>query len=454
MYIASNFLAPYSPTDTALVFINKFGRRVKGVNVCKYLDYGVKENILWVLLESQVKLEFSFDNDVEALTASIVFKTAIDTLTLNCPTASGTGPTPSPTPITITLDNYLTLVNTNSVIALQWYDIVDINNAFGRGINEVYRCLALTTSDGYPSGLKVSNSDKVILDVINYKMLDEIDVSNNVIELNQGNAFDIDEDSINIVAASATIKAINSKNLYVYHGILDVEDCNDIVVHNSDIKLIDSNNCSFADVGILDLSALGVFDDIFVNTSTTIGKNGIENHDVALLDTETTLLAYQNKIYQKLSGTLDENKVITLKNIGDGNINAEFILDIDPTLDFDSYVITVKDDSGDILLQVNSGYIGTAIKFKYNTETEKFFLIPDSSSGGRKKVDITVVTALQTVFTNVLTTESKNPSVSELVINGQMQSYGVDYTISGKTITWISTDFTLNTTDKIYIIYE
>lgn len=64
---------------------------------------------------------------------------------------------------------------------------------------------------------------------------------------------------------------------------------------------------------------------------------------------------------------------------------------------------------------------------------------------------LTVTVNGQTVFT--LSTIPENVNISQLMINGCKQTYGTDYTIVGTTVTWLNTNFTLATTDRVEIYY-
>lgn len=51
--------------------------------------------------------------------------------------------------------------------------------------------------------------------------------------------------------------------------------------------------------------------------------------------------------------------------------------------------------------------------------------------------------------------QAPSPSVQTLVsVGGQVQEYGVDYTISGTTLTWLNSDFQLSITDRIIIYFS
>ena len=457
MFTSTNFIVQYTATDTALVFQDQYNRRIDSVNICKYLNSGVKENIIWVLLQGGIKSEFTFPTAQDATTAFIYLRTALDTLQPNCE-IGGNSPSPTPVlePVSITLANYKTLIANHTVVALQWYDITDTNGLFRRGTGQVFRCLALNNTDSFPQGIILTTDDKVILNMTSNQVIDETVVELNIVELNNSSVTNVNDTSDYIVATNgSTIIANGSNNILAQNSYLEVENCNNIVAfNNSSILIKNSLNCSFTGVGG-DLTALGTFNDIVVDKASSLGKNGvILNNLPDLID--KTLLAYQDVMYQKFDGILGDNVILTLENIPLSDVNAEFTLFIEPTAELDNYTITIKNSNGNTLIVINSSYIGQEIKFKFGISPGEFFLLPIGSGGSSNKIktNITVISNAQTLFSNVLASAPLNPSVSELVINGQVQLYGVDYTITSKNINWLSTDFSLVTTDIIFIITE
>ena len=83
MFNSSNFLAAYNSTDIGLVFKNTLGKRVQGINVCKYNDLGIESNIIWVLLEGEEKIVLEFATTIDANSALTILKTALDSLQPN-----------------------------------------------------------------------------------------------------------------------------------------------------------------------------------------------------------------------------------------------------------------------------------------------------------------------------------------------------------------------------------
>jgi hypothetical protein len=56
--------------------------------------------------------------------------------------------------------------------------------------------------------------------------------------------------------------------------------------------------------------------------------------------------------------------------------------------------------------------------------------------------------------TFILSSAPTNPTSVELYVNGVLYDDVGDYTISGQTITWLDTNFTMETTDQVIIRYK
>lgn len=71
---------------------------------------------------------------------------------------------------------------------------------------------------------------------------------------------------------------------------------------------------------------------------------------------------------------------------------------------------------------------------------------------GAETIDSLPITSNgQTVF--ALSKVPENMNTSKLEVNGAKQRYGIDYTIAGTVLTWISTSFTLRTSDILELYY-
>ena len=68
-----------------------------------------------------------------------------------------------------------------------------------------------------------------------------------------------------------------------------------------------------------------------------------------------------------------------------------------------------------------------------------------------QEADLPVSVLGQSSFT--LPIVPPNPASTMLIINGNVAEYGVDYSITGTNLQWISTDYILADTDKIRFLY-
>jgi hypothetical protein len=111
--------------------------------------------------------------------------------------------------------------------------------------------------------------------------------------------------------------------------------------------------------------------------------------------------------------------------------------------------LTIRDASSTILLIISDKHKGSIIRFAYNLTTNLFELYEEPFV----RVPSPVVVGIngQTSFISALSYVPSDVTKTELYVNGKEQIYGVDYTTSGTTLTWISTDFNLETTDILTI---
>jgi hypothetical protein len=78
-------------------------------------------------------------------------------------------------------------------------------------------------------------------------------------------------------------------------------------------------------------------------------------------------------------------------------------------------------------------------------------IVITAGGGDPEQEHITVLSNGQTSFT--LSNEPIDSTTVMMFINGFKQIYGIDYTGSGQVITWLNTDYTLETTDKVEFWY-
>lgn len=118
--------------------------------------------------------------------------------------------------------------------------------------------------------------------------------------------------------------------------------------------------------------------------------------------------------------------------------------------EFDAF--SSQPDDGDLVFRpnnVNPNNVGRFKKVKWGTDD-----VPPGGGGGSAfaEDEFTVASNGQTSF--VLSQTFLSGGLSILFVNSTGYAEGTDYTVSGTTLTWLDTDFTLEIGDKVVLKYE
>jgi len=98
------------------------------------------------------------------------------------------------------------------------------------------------------------------------------------------------------------------------------------------------------------------------------------------------------------------------------------------------------------------GYLSGTTIFFNTLSTNNAYSIDISGLDNEIHQLLTILSDGQTDIT-YLPPEPINKPKLKLFLNGVLQNYGLDYVINGTTITWLDSEFILNSTDLIKIIY-
>jgi len=455
MYNSSTFISAYNPTDYALVFTDTTGRRVRGINVCRYLNSGVDSNIIWVLLEGDEKIVLDFASVFEANSAITNLKTAIDSLIPNCPIGgSGGSPLPSQTLTinSVTVVQYEVLraagelTNTSHADKVQWYDVSDTGNLFGQGAGSVFRVLALHPTDGEPIGFCVNSLVMGIMDFDLYKFQNTYNDSLFQITSNNSQINDTihSKNLISVNNSRIVTKGKESSFIIANNSVLEVEGCRNIFAENCEVLfLTKSTNCWFENIKG-DYSTYS-FSDVKVHSNDTIGKVGHQT----IKTVDITLQAYINytNVYLPDTGGF----FIALQNvIPQANATFNLIVPVKFTKTID-----IKDHaSGSLLLTIDPAYVGLTLTFIYDKGLDKWYYEKKSDCTKRNILPLPVTANGQTLFVDVLAYTPKQEVLSTLYVNGQKLVHGVDYNFAGLSVVWTNASFTLETTDYVELYYE
>lgn len=452
----TTFIHTYNPaTDAALVLKDTLGNRVVGFNVAAITKVALEEKLIVIIVETasgKFDYNLQFETTTDAKNAQIALTTAINAMMANANLLGiGVSVVAAPqTIIAITLANYITLAGTNSLVPLQWYNISDAGNTFGIGTN--YYVWAMTNNDTKPSGFVGSTKAEFKIDMLTSLLLEFSDpinkttVFNNSTIVTSGTCEDIFAvNNSNITATDSyalsasngsTLIALNSNNIEVEDG--------------ANVSCDGLSNVKFRGItASLNNSYAGLFENVTIDKTQTLGKWEWPPQPPLDLISKTSILAYSDPINCKITSALAASKTIDVINAFT-DANAKFIFEVTPGL-LGPYSITFRDHSLSTILVVDSAYDGATIELGFDKVLGDWILISVTNLQ-EKVLPLTVALDGQTAF--VLSTRSLEPTKSILTVNGLIQRYGYDYTITNNVLTFINVDFALATTDLLKILYK
>jgi len=449
IYNSLNFISSYNPNNIYITILDSFGKKVHGINICKYESFKVKSKTLLINLSDRNPIELEFSSKGEALQAGELLQTVVETLQPNCSII----PTPGDTPVVqpITLSQYKALQLTSGLVAFQWYDVADISNVFNLG--PTLRVQALSINDYQPKGILPNSNIAIKVNVIDDTIQFYEDSEYKILRLNNSNVITLDNTNYYLQSQnnSLIVAQNNSEKIYANNSSnLIVNNCSNILADNSSVNIANASNCKFYNISN-DLSLVTGLNNIIVDKTNTVGKKGIESFQLNNDD----LISYVNLTNIVLDNSLlDANYVKKLKNyITDAN--AEFIFEVIASLAKTNYTVEIQDKNGNTLYTINNGDIDKKIFFRYNKVTDKFelFYINNRTLENYEKID--VLNDNDTTF--ALSRIVNKPNLSKLFVNGQLQEYGVlnDFYIqSGNQLVWTNRNFKLKTYHILQYYFE
>lgn len=437
---SSTFIASYVSTDVVIKFKDTAGTIKNSIMVGRVQKIATEGKQLWIIMENSKQIALDFSSTADAQLAQVALNTAISTLYPNYRNLGGPviNVAVPQSIVGITLANYIIAKNANSLVPLQWYSISDSLNSFGLGTTLLV--MAKTNNDATPEG--VANGKLIAINVDNTTVLRYQDPTNKNVAINESS----------ITATSSTYLFAENKSSIAGSGSNRVEARNDsnvtvvnssyiVAVNNSDITLNGANNCSFDNISG-DFSAVSGLSDIIVNKTSSVGKEG----EQTMSGTQNEVLkSYVNTIAQKvpaLAGNLTkriDNPFV--------DANAKFIFFVDSSIGSSSFI--VQDKNGATLATINKTYLDSFVTFVFDKNTGLFKLEPEQLFAARWS--LVIFAGNQTTFS--LPYEPKKADASHLTVNGVKATYTTDYTISGTTLVWTNTSYSLETSDSMEIIY-
>lgn len=453
-YVSSTFIGSYTSSSKTIRIINSVGQIVFTINACNYQKSSVNSNNLNIILEDNtVEYVLDFASVSDAKQGMLLFKTAIDTLRLNCNQSSGGGTPPSINPIPISYAQYKTLQQASNLIAFQWYDVTDVAGVILPSGSTI-RLQPITVDDFHPTGEVLNASrpkisiNSVSDDVIYYEKPD-----NRIILLNaKPTDQTIDSSCNNIIVKnkSATI-AISSTVVEVDNkSIVNLNGCNNIKISNSNVTLTNATNVTIDDI-TQNFSAFGFnLSDVAINPYDTIGKRGRAN-----LTANKTLEAYFDPIEQVFGITSNNNSYTVLLENKITSVNSDFKIKYFTTSNTGN-IITIKNINNSTIFIITDNQIGEWVIFRWNKLTSLYEFVAIEYGAGLSGIPYVVSSPTNGQTSFVLPIPAAQVTKMEMYINGQKKLYGLDfsYTSSTQSVTYANRDFVIATTDEIeFIIY-
>lgn len=446
-FSAANFIISGTGTDKTIRFKNDNANPVGGLYVCNFKSVATEEETMVIRMTNEQEFLFTFISATEAKTAMVNLRAAVDNLLPNC---AITVPVATPTVVAVpeTYVNFKTDFAGNNLVANTVYEVTDAAGTLGLGAGFVFYTQFQTTdaNAGIIKGFDVNTSSYYDIDLNLNLVLSKNDPVN----------------KIKITGTVSNVSAIGTfSDSSIFDSSLVVNDCIGNTIVGSNITANDLNNSKFYNCAGLILN--DVNDCVFSNLTGNFSSYDFNNVKVDRYDFNVGLigtLAMSTSNAQTYTAFIDENILEIPTLISDiyatlespfTDVAVEFRIKV-PSIGIGSgRTLTIKDSAATTIDTITSAHAGLTLVYSFNTVTGLFERV--STSNGLIKTDVTVGSNGQTLFSNALPYIPTTPSSLILTVNGVRQTYSTDFTISGRNINWVSSDFSLETTDVVVVSF-
>jgi len=453
-FTPTSFIRSYISTAKVLEIQNSAGGKVFTLSVCNYQKSFVDNNKLIIIQQDNNKdksYTLDFADNSQATAALIRFKDTINTLKINCQQLPLSPPSPSQTPIPITYLQYKARQQAGTLFVAQWYDVSDTTNLLNLG-GATIRLLAKAVDDYEPSGIVLGTKVLVTVTTLDDTIQRFEEGSQKILALNNSK-ITYDTASLRLTATTGSIlTAVSSSNIEINNrSTATLNNCTYVTIQNN-ANVILSNASQVTISGIQqDLSTIGFnLQNVKIDLSDSIGKIGKE---VKNNPSTITLISYKDATDQELRFTTSNNTIDIVLDNKILTANGEFRLFYSGA--GVNNIINVKNTAGTILYQLNDTLKDAWGIFRFNKTTGLFeFVNLDFTKNANHTVHVVnVSSAGQINFT--LPVPATDPTKLQMIINGQDQLFGPDFTYSSPgNVIYQNRSFSLNIGDEIkFIIY-
>lgn len=449
----SSFIDTYSGTDRVLAIKDTGGKTYFSFSVCNYIKSGAEGVQLWVLLEGNYRYIITFATSTDAKTASVNLNNAIDTLTPNCST--GVAVITPGAVAAITKTAFDSLVTANTVVPATVYEITDTVGVFGPA-STIYTFTALQSNqkvfDSYIKGTK----QKAILNFTT-NSVEEFHAYDKARSAESGSTIVSDSISTYITAKENSVATVTNSSF------VTVERQSQAVLDSCVNTIIRGNSNITGLVGASNVILEGIAGDLTGYTLTDVEITSYSAGKFSAIETVSSTItkdAFVNSSLLSISSSLASNIVLTLNNSLHSyrtfpNRRAEVHVSI-PAAAINGYTVTIKDSTATTLYTATDREAGSTIIFEGDLTTGIFGYSRTEKPNDVKEslATITVASDGQTSFPSVLSYTPLNITKTKATISGVWLRYGTDYSISGKSLTWLRSDISLESGEVIQVFYN
>lgn len=435
---SSSFLVSSSPTDKVIRFKNIKSEIINGFNVCTYESITFEKNLIWVTLKHGDILVLDFPSESDTKLAFEALSTLIESLYTNCVLVVP-GPPASSTVTNITKGDFDVDRLAGDLVPNSVYVVQDISNNFGLSIAGTFQLIPLTPESSVITGVNLVDNSVVTLNFTTNKVVEFYDSVNNNKVIGNAAGFMTSGTTTNISFYNSVMESFNIDKLDIKNSSLSVVESSNLVIENCSVTLTGVENSYIYGI-------IGTYSDIqnciIDPRNISSGKNGRET--LSLTDGEV-ITAFKNTRIQEVQGlSINISKVLTNYI---PTVATQLIFKIPTTGIGAGYSLTLLNEAFDVLFVIQDKHAGQEITLTWDVDTASFKVgfesLPDFN------ISLTVLSDGQTIFSNVLPYDMAIPARLHLFVNGNEQTYGTDYTVSSKSITWLNNDFSLETSDTL-----
>ncbi len=439
---SASFIVSYIGTDKAVRFKNTKGDIVGGFNVCTFDSIAYEKTQLWVNLSEGEKIVLDFSSNSECKVAFATLNGLIDTLYTNCLLVVP-GPPTSPVVVNKLKSQFDTERGLSTLIPNTVYQVNDTaTNDFNLPVAGIFQVIPLSNDASIMTGVNSIDGAVVTLDFNTNKVVSYHDTVNNNKIVGDASLFQKTGVVQNVDGFNSTIIADTVNGVKVQDSVATISNSTKVEVNNSSSIILDNVTNSYF-YGVAGNYSAHIFSGIKADIRDLNSNKG--GREVLSLTNNETLYSFKSSKSQDI-----QTLATSINKILDNaipTVATQFVFRVPAAGVGVGLTLTIKDTSAVVLFVISDKQAGQEIVFTWDTGATAFKVSGESLPEFHNV--ITVSFNGQVNFVDNLPYTLLAAGKTHLLVNGNKQVYGYDYTISGRTLVWANADFSLETTDRV-----